>query len=218
MKRSLSLLIAKMGVSAYTEQRIGKMSSAKRAINRWSLIGIISLDKDVKNILTMPTTKSLSMGERATITTILSTGRQYDAIEFMKSVVSFYTKKHRFQFGEDVTDKMTQPDISFACMSSVYESTVAHIESIHNFYFKSIVRSARGTQQRRGVRVGPFNRYVKDQWALRRDELRSICLEHKSTDVMRLLSGEWNADQGIRTKYMSEIQSATIPHVVQSLS
>jgi hypothetical protein len=215
MKNSVLLLIAKMGVRAYTNQRIGKLSSAKRLIRRWTESDTIKETEYLKDLLRHTATKNMSSEERDCLRMFLQTGRKGDAMVFMKNVVGFYMKRHRFKFDDDVSETLNNPTASFDVMYTVYESTVEQVERIHNFYFKSIVRSTRGTQRRDGTRVGPFNMYVKDQWRIRRDELRSICLNQKSTDVMRILSNEWKSDKQIRDRYMNEgSMPTTVPTTV----
>jgi hypothetical protein len=43
------------------------------------------------------------------------------------------------------------------------------------------------------LRNAPFNRFIREQWSMRNDELRLIAKQHGSSSVMKLLGSEWKA-------------------------
>jgi len=203
MKRTVRTAIAKMGINAYVNRPIGKMNTVQRLVARLALENTtaISIPTDFQHVLSTTTViKELTPEHRTVLNDIVTRSRKLDCTRFMQETIQFYMRRHRFKFDEEVRTVVQDEQASFEAVEAVYASTVAGMEVQHGMFTKSLTRRRRphaGSSRP----IGPFNRYIRDQWALRRDELTAICTQSRSTDVMRVLSREWKDSVELRTQY-----------------
>jgi hypothetical protein len=201
MKKSLLCTILKQGRVKYIESPVPKANTLQRMLSRWNESKSISIPDNMKSILTGPLKKSdLTSVEKAELKSLCTHGRQRDCVQMMTQCLSYYVKRHRFKFSEEIQDIITKP-MTYDICSGVFEETVEQFEAKHKFFEKSLSVKRNQGNPGRIIKIGPFNKYVKDQWNKRREELRGVCLKGKSTDVMKLLSTEWNADTTLRKQY-----------------
>jgi hypothetical protein len=201
MKKTLLCVIAKTGVQEYLAKKTFKMGMIKRCFNRWD--GSLSLSGPLlKRIQVATKWNSFSADEQQLIQTAMHAGRQQDCIAYMRDVVQFYIKRHRFTFADEVHQCLQTDlcDLTFDHLHPLYACTVEPIERLHKC-FQASLRVRRRTTSNGAYSVGPFNCYVRDQWLQRPDELRQICLQTKSTNVMKTLSKEWRENPALREQY-----------------
>lgn len=208
MKKSLMLSIMKNGMSTYVNTPVPKVSSMKRMLSRWEESKTLPINDNVRTIIQDATTKKEkpSPEQMELLKNFFMTGKQRDCIHLMKQCINYYIRRHRFKFSPEVHDVLSKPidEVDYDVCESIFTGTIGEFEAKHKFFEKTLQNKRNtngGNNTTMTVKIGPFNRYVKDQWNQRRDELRQVCLNGKSTDVMKLLSSEWNADVSIRRQY-----------------
>jgi hypothetical protein len=177
----------------------------KRCFQRWGMC--VELPDALRTQITTATKWStFTTDDQQTIRAAMIDGRQRDCVVYMHAVIQYYIKHHRFKFSEEVREYLQTPaaEMTFDALHPMYVCTVENMEREQKCFQASLRvrrRTVGGTHT-----VGPFNCYVRDQWQQRPDELRTICLQTKSTNVMKLLSKEWQGCQETREKYKKTSQ------------
>lgn len=220
MKKNILCLIAKLGLRGYLAKKPMKLGLLKRHFNRWQLP---EFPEDLsKRLLVETKLSAFSVSEQAELSRFVRIGRQLDCVCYINAVLAYYVRRHRFVFTEEVLHLLGTPELQTCeAMQDLYECTVESTENLHHFFEKSLLVRRRLSSSSGISGIGPFNRYVKEQWETRRDELRHICLTTKSTNVMKILSVEWKSDPEVRKRYQTvttkpdpptpESQVSTIP-------
>jgi hypothetical protein len=214
LRKATMALIIKLGVREYVQLKVCKTGTIRSNIMRWQQSGAISIPKEMEQVMQTITKKTaLSTFQQDHLDAMTTDGRTRDAVETMKQCMLFYIRRHRFRFADDIHDEISKSSdqIEYETMLGMFENTVSVFESKHHFFdkFVSKKRCLKKTGKDGNITVpilGPFNRYVKDQWMNRREELRTICLHGKSTDVMKLLSTEWKGDPELQTAYKTTVK------------
>jgi hypothetical protein len=202
MKKNVLCLIAKLGLRGYLAKKPMKLGLLKRHFNRWKLP---EFPEDLSKRLMVETKLSaFSVLEQAELSRFVRIGRELDCVCFVNAVLAYYVRRHRFVFTEEILQCLGTPELQTCeTMLDLYECTVESTENLHHFFQKSLLVRRRLSSSSGLSGIGPFNRYVKEQWETRREELRNICLTTKSTNVMKILSVEWKSDPGIRKRYQT---------------
>lgn len=207
MKKSMMLSIIKNGTAAYVNAPVPKLATLKRMFDRWNESKLTLIPNEIiETVHECITKKAKLTPEQSTmVKSLYVEGRKRECVYMLKQCMAYYIRRHRFNFPENVHDELNKPinELTYETCSCIFSDTVEQFESRHKFFEKTLqTKRNNGTDgANKEAKIGPFNRYVKDQWNKRRDELRTVCLNGKSTDVMKLLSSEWNADISIRKQY-----------------
>jgi hypothetical protein len=204
MSKSIMYQISKVGVPSYVNIHICRINVIRKNLKRWMDTNQLTVPQDVLEIYNSPK-QNLAPDMENRVTQLCKDGRQIDAISFMKQCMMYYHKKHKFVFGTEIMELLDNETTSFSVLSEVFSTTVEQTEkNLHYFQSSLLKRKQRVTDaSTKTNRIGPFNRYVKDQWTTRREELRHICAGSKSTDVMKLLSLEWRSNPTLKLQYSS---------------
>ena len=210
MKKNLLCTISKLGVRAYLAKKPMKLGLLKRHFNRWKFLDFP--ESLTTRLLTETKLSTFSPTEQTTLAEFLRLGKQIDCVNYVKAVCDFYIKRHRFKFTDDVHLLLGQPTLP-TCdyMLDLFDSTVGPTERHLKYFERSFLVRRRLSKSSSVSSIGPFNRYVKDQWEKRRQELRTVCLETRSTNVMKLLSVEWQRDPSLREQYKTPPMSVVSP-------
>jgi hypothetical protein len=199
MKKNLLRLIAKLGVHDYTNKKTAKMGLIKRCLQRWQPT---NLTEELRaRIATTTKWSSFDHRDQQTILTIMLHGRQGDCMLYMRAAIEYYIKRHRFVFPDETHQGLRNTETTFEALHLLFAATVEHMEQLHHCFQRSLRVRRRRLSDSGVYRIGPFNKYVQDQWKLRPVELRQICLTTKSTNVMKLLSSEWRNTPAIQAQY-----------------
>lgn len=115
-----------------------------------------------------------------------------DAVDYVSSCSAFYAKYHKLtEFQVDST--MSQDSV----LDMFRTQGLGQLECNNDRYQRFRNKPKRPSERK----VGPFNKFIRDQWSERRDELRAVAKEKGSTGVMQKLGQEWRNDEELRNKY-----------------
>ena len=203
IKKSILTHISRVGVRTYVEREFTNLTIMKRNIKRWVKYEYIDTKNTLLNIVTNTRKKSqLSLLQIQKLMELCRQCREMDACVFMKECISFYIKRHKFTFDVQIHDHIrSELEHDYNTLYTIFTDTVSSIECSHG-YFKRSLQKPKCKKQ--STKIGPFNMYVKDQWKTREQELRSICMDKQSTEVMKVLSSEWKSKPDIRREYIKK--------------
>jgi len=202
-KKSILTHISKMGVRKYVERGFTNLNIMKRNLKRWNKSDYVDVDQDLLTVVSSTNKKSqLSLVQIQKLMDLCRRYRKLDACIFIKECISFYVKRHKFKFDVQIHDNVqSELNHDYNTLYTIFTDTVESIECTHRYFGKYLQRPRCQKQSRK---IGPFNMYVKDQWKTREQELRSICINKQSTDVMKLLSLEWKSKPDVRMEYINK--------------
>jgi hypothetical protein len=205
MSKAMIFQISKTGISTYVNTHICKSSSIRKNLKRWTNAKVISVPIDVFDACEGSNQATVDPDMQTKVVVLCNQGRQSDGASFIKQCMMYYHKKHRFVFGEEIMELLNDETTSFTVLQEVFSVTVEPTENSLHYFHKSLLKRKTRVMNVSSTtntnRIGPFNRYVKEQWLNRREELRAICAGSKSTDVMKLLSSEWRSDPELKSRY-----------------
>jgi antitoxin component of MazEF toxin-antitoxin module len=213
LSKSIMLHVSKIGVSTYVNNHVCKINSIRKNLKRWTDSKKVMIPDDILEACTV--TKGVSVNPETQVKLVewCLQGRQSDATFYMRQCMMHYHKKHRFTFDAEIMDLLNSDDTTYAVLREVFSVHVEQTETNLHYFQRTLTKrkqkvmnaSSSSPSSSNINRIGPFNRYVKDQWINRREELRAICATSKSTDVMKLLSKEWQMNPELKAQYSTKM-------------
>ena len=128
------------------------------------------------------------------------------AVETMGKCLLYYKHAHNFVFTpsdeKTITRAATRPTkCDVGQVRALFDHYLRDLEQVHQYYAQRRPKPLLTKRQ-----MLPYNAFVKDQWALRAEEFKSIPAAERFAAVNKILTQEWKSPD-TRLKY-TEIKQA----------